>query len=105
MLGTETLLVTSAIAPPNGISTLAMTDATLRKAATRSSILNWFTVKPAAIVIVDATNQLVLCDDDLDIADSLGIKVEQLRFSQDVDEVQAKGKGIDFLYPCKPHKH
>lgn len=94
MAGTETLLITSAIAPPSGVSCLAMTDASLRKASTRASVLSWFTTKPRAIVIVDATNTLVMSGDDLNIADSLGIKVEQLTFSQDADEVRAKGKGI-----------
>lgn len=94
MAETETLLITSAIAPPNGVSCLAMTDASLRKASTRASVLNWFTTKPRAIVIVDATNHMVMSNDDLQIADSLGIKVEQLAFAQNADEVRAKGKGI-----------
>lgn len=90
-----TLLVTSAIAPPDGMPFLEFTDPARRLLATRAALYRWADCGLVErIVICDATGVTPLKRDDIELFAAAGVTVEQLAFQQDQKLVRSRGKGF-----------
>ncbi|MGI4848037.1 MAG: hypothetical protein ACRYGK_07875 [Janthinobacterium lividum] len=90
-----TLLVTSAIAPPQGMPFLTLTDPGRRLLATRAALYRWADCGLVErIVICDATGVAPLKRDDLELFAAAGVAVEQIVFEQDARLVATRGKGF-----------
>lgn len=89
----STLLITTAVSPPEGVPLLKLKSHLERQVSTKASIYFWMLSGIRNIVIADATNTHVLSDSDLHLAKSIGINIEQLIYDQDAISVQQRGKG------------
>ncbi|CAM8351767.1 hypothetical protein MCESTEHM2_00879 [Candidatus Methylopumilus universalis] len=91
--GSPTILITSAINPPQGVPYLKMSDFSSRYLSTKASIYFWGVSGIKRIVVVDATAKNLLISSDLDHLNNIGVEIEQLNFSQNASLVQLRGKG------------
>lgn len=87
------LLITTAIQPPEGIPFLSMTNSIKRKVLSKAALYYWVGKGVTRVVIADATNCLLLTEKELEELALLGVTVEQIQYSQDVERTRAKGKG------------
>lgn len=87
------VLITTAIAPPENIPYLAMTNVATRLLTTKAAIFFWAASGVKNIVIVDATNQLVLSESEVSSLSQMNVNVEQMAYQQDDALIKVKGKG------------
>lgn len=87
------LLITTAIQPPEGIPFLSMTNSIKRKVLSKAALYHWVGKGVSHIVIADATNCPLLTEQELDELALLGLTVEQIQYSQNIERIRAKGKG------------
>ena len=88
-----TVLITTAIAPPENMPYLAMTNQATRLLTTKAGIFFWAAFGVTNIVIADATNCQVLSEEEVQLLNQMNVNVEQLAFQQDNALIQVKGKG------------
>lgn len=88
-----TVLITTAIAPPDNMPYLAMTDRATRLLTTKAGIFFWAAFGVKNIVIVDATNRNVLSEEEVQLLNEMNVNIEQLAFQQDDELIKIKGKG------------
>jgi hypothetical protein len=87
------VLVTTAVAPPAGIPHLAMTNPARRLLATRSALYYLAMQGVTEIVVADATNQTPIPPEEARLFADMGVRLEQIAYAQDVEEVVRRGKG------------
>jgi len=88
------VLITTALAPADGMPQLKMTDSARRTVATRAAVLFWAAQRASRIVVADATGRACLSDDDLALLREAGCTVEQVAYQQDDGLVRERGKGF-----------
>jgi len=89
------ILVTSAIAPPQGVPALRLQDAHLRLIATRSALYRWADSRQVGkMVICDGSGVQPLTPAECELFAHAGVEVEQLCFAQDQAVLRARGKGF-----------
>ena len=88
------LLITTAVSPPAGVHLLKMNAHLDRLLATKAAIYFWMLSGVKKIVITDATDSVILNDEDLSIAKSLDVNIEQLKYQQNSDNILQRGKGF-----------
>ncbi|MBT8603523.1 hypothetical protein G6662_02885 [Polynucleobacter paneuropaeus] len=93
MNNTYPVLITSAIAPPENMMSLAMKDVDLRKVTTKASIYFWVGQGVKELVIVDSTATEALNSEDQAMLGRLGVNLEQILFKQDDEKTRGLGLG------------
>ena len=88
-----TVLITTAISPPEGIPALKMTDPVTRFVMTKAAIFFWAAQGIGRLVIADATGSTVLNNDDISVLRQMNVDVEQISYQQNNALVRQKGKG------------
>lgn len=88
-----TVFMTTAIAPPANMPYLAMTEMAPRLLTTKAGIFFWAALGVNNIVIADATNRLVLSEEEIRLLNEMNVTIEQLAFQQDDELIKLKGKG------------
>lgn len=88
-----TVLITTAIAPPDNMAYLAMTNRATRLLTTKAGIYFWAAFGVKNIVIVDATNRQVLSEEEVRLLNDMNVNIEQIAFQQDDELIKLKGKG------------
>jgi hypothetical protein len=88
-----TVLITTATAPPIGIPHLAMTGVAARLISAKAAIFFWASQGVQNIVIADATNISLLNADEIALLAQINVRVEQLQFMQDHEQLRQRGKG------------
>ena len=88
-----TVLITTANNPPEGIPYLAMTNAAERRMAAKAALFFWASQGIRNIVVADATAKHLLSQAELDEVSLVGASIEQISYSQNVQDVISKGKG------------
>ncbi len=89
----STVLITTATAPPEGIPHLAMTGVAARLVSAKAAIFFWASQGVRNIVISDATDFTLLNPEEVTLLGQMNVRVEQLRFMQDHEQLRLKGKG------------
>ena len=95
------ILISCAIKPPRRLKATKLIDPHIRLAATKSAIFYWVALGAKEIVIVDSTNTSPLSNDDIEIVEKCGVKVEILLFQQNDEEIEVYGKGYGEGYIIK----
>lgn len=88
-----TVVITTANNPPAGIPYLAMTNTAERRMAAKAALFFWASQGIRNIVVADATANYLLSQAELDEVSLLGASIEQISYSQNVQDVISKGKG------------
>jgi hypothetical protein len=88
-----TLLITSAINPAKEMRFLRMQDPSLRYILSKAAFYFWIAIGIRNIVFVDASDEKIINNDELNLIKSLNINLEQLSFKQNEVLVREKGKG------------
>lgn len=91
---TPTILITSAISPPDRMPALRMADSGLRAVATKAAIFFWAAQGQKNLVICDSTGSSVLTAEELSTIRKFGVGIEQIAFKQDEALVVARGKAF-----------
>jgi len=87
------VLITTATKPPEGISSLEMTNVAKRKITAKAAIFFWSALGIKKIVIADATGQTLLDESEMLLLSQMDVEVEQIHYLQDNALVIRKGKG------------
>jgi hypothetical protein len=87
------LLITTAVSPPEGVQFLKLNSHVDRLVATKAAIYFWMLSGIHNIVIADATDTIILNDEDLKFAQSLNLNIEQLKYNQNINDILIRGKG------------
>lgn len=91
---TPTILITSAISPPENTPALRMTDSGMRAITTKAGIFFWAGQGRKSIVVCDSTGANVLTSEELATIRKAGIEIEQIAFKQDDALVVERGKAF-----------
>lgn len=89
----STVLITTATAPPEGIPHLAMTGVAARLVSAKAAIFFWASQGVRNIVITDATDVVLLNPEEVTLLEQMNVRVEQLHFMQDHEQLRLRGKG------------
>ena len=89
----HTVLITTAIAPPDGVPFLKMTNVAARYVTTKAALFFWAGQGIERIVVADATGQCLLTDEEVVLLKNMNVEVEQIYYHQDEDLIKLKGKG------------
>lgn len=90
---TVPLLITTALAPPEGVPSLAMAEGALRVVSGKAALFWWAAQGVRRIVVADATGQELLGPEDVALLARLGVELEQIQYQQDAAMVLSCGKG------------
>lgn len=90
----RTLLITTALAPGDGVPHLSLGGGAQRTLASKAAALFWAAVRGIErIVIADATGTALLGPDDLALIEENGVRIEQVSYRQDDSVAGSRGKG------------
>ena len=89
-----TVLLTTALNPPEGVHVLKLSDYESRLLLSKASVFFWSMAGIEKLVIADSTGSLLLSDEEFHMIEKLGIEVEQIHFKQDEKLTRQKGKGF-----------
>lgn len=89
----NTVLITTATAPPDGLPFLKMTNVAARYLTAKAALFFWAGQGIERIVVADATGQCLLTDEEVILLKSMNVEVEQIHYHQNEDLIKLKGKG------------
>ena len=87
------VLITTANDPPLEMPYLAMKSAAERRIAAKAALYFWASQGIQKIVLADATSSNLLSKKELEEVSLLGLKIEQISYCQNSEDVVVKGKG------------
>ncbi|MDR3220733.1 MAG: hypothetical protein LBU46_01815 [Candidatus Accumulibacter sp.] len=93
MLIESTVLITTALRPPDAMPFLEMKNVAARTIATKAAIFFWAAQGIKNLVIADATDSIVLNEEEIILLEQMNIDIEQIRYAQDTALVCKMGKG------------
>jgi hypothetical protein len=89
----STVLITTALHPPDTMPFLEMKNVAARTVATKAAIFFWAAQGIKNLVIADATDSTVLNEEEIVLLEQMDIDIEQIRYAQDAALVCKTGKG------------
>jgi hypothetical protein len=89
----QTVLITTATTPPDGVPFLQMTNVAARYLTAKAALFFWAGQGIEKIVVADATGQCLLNEEELTLLKQMNVEVEQIHYQQNHDLIKLKGKG------------
>jgi hypothetical protein len=91
---TSTVLITTAINPPEGMPFLKMTNVAARIVTAKAAVFVWAAQGIRRIVMADATGSMLLNAEEMSMLKQMSVDVEQIHYMQNSELVRQRGKGF-----------